>query len=618
MKKLLAVMGGVAIALLAATGYAAPITGPSVPELSGLDTVMTNWTGKYGFQAATLAVVKDNRLVYERGYGYQDKNLTQPILHNARMRLATNSVHLTKRALRQLIADGQLNGSSLVYQVVNLQPWSGSYADSRMQQITIQHLLDETSCLLDHAPSVKDIGQAMGLNRNATLAESIRYLWSQSSTMVPSCTVGTTYSGSHYAMEMAGQIIAKKSNPSLNDADPTAAGVAYGNYIKNNLGQPISADFWQANNLESEAQQNEIWYKSLFNCDPEWNRNWAPNQPQVSCAYAIDFYARPGSGTIISAARDFARYLKTYWHNGVPKPANLSGYSSYVVSYGSLPGTSTITVDQVWSSGTSRSFIVLVNQHNETITPDTSFDEIVSGIENYLNGVTTWPSIDLFFTCQEFTATNANHVTAGRAYTKTTGTWYKTTTWYANGSNNNLGTSGSTSTKLAETSSGYFIKGSCPVAPTVNSINATVNGSSVTISGTAADANSNLSKVEVEFDGNGTWLTASGTTSWSLTKSDLPIGSHTARARAVDTTNLISAPTQPVSFTTVNAPACVTAKNLTHISAGRAHTCTVYYTTHACANGSNQDLGAASTYNNPTTSIKETSPNYWVKVASCS
>jgi hypothetical protein len=39
---------------------------------------------------------------------------------------------------------------------------------------------------------------------------------------------------------------------------------------------------------------------------------------------------------------------------------------------------------------------------------------------------------------------------------------------------------------------------------------------------------------------------------------------------------------------------------------------------HACANGSNEDLGSASTWSNPTTSVRETSPGYWVKVTSCS
>jgi CubicO group peptidase (beta-lactamase class C family) len=394
-----------------------PVTGPYVKELSGLDNLMVNWMDKYGFRAATLAVLKDKKLVYERGYGYQDKNLTTPILHNARMRLASVSLVLTKRALRQLIEDKLLDPEWFVYRVMNLPPWSGTYADESMKAIKIQHLLDDTSCFADGAITAaagtsenpqKVIGQAMALGRNATLAESLKYIWSQSSTMVGgkktspwrSCTVGRDKWGSHFAMEVAAQIIAKtyakSSNQTLNDNDPTVVGKKYGEYIKLKVGAPIEASFFQANNKETEAWPNEIWYKSLFKTDPEWNRNWASGQDPVSAAYGIDFFARPGSGTVVAAGRDFARYLKNYWHNGNPKPANLAGIIWYSRVDGSLPGTSAITVDQVWSTGVSRSFVVLVNMRNETITPDTSHNEITSSIESYLNGVTTWPTIDLF------------------------------------------------------------------------------------------------------------------------------------------------------------------------------------------------------------------------------
>jgi hypothetical protein len=224
------------------------------------------------------------------------------------------------------------------------------------------------------------------------------------------------------------------------------------------------------------------------------------------------------------------------------------------------------------------------------------------------------------FVCSEATDTNANHVTAGRAYTTTTGTFIKTTTWYANGSNDNLGTSGSTSVKLAQTSAGYYTKGSCPAAPsapTIGTPTASVSGTSVTVSGTAADVNNNLSKVELEFDSNGTWIVASGTTSWSLAKSDLPVGTHNVHARATDTTNLVSAISSSVTFTTTNAPVCMTAKNTDHISAGRAHQCGTIYTPQACANGSNNNLGSSSTYAPATSSIQLQSSNYWVKVSSC-
>jgi hypothetical protein len=63
------------------------------------------------------------------------------------------------------------------------------------------------------------------------------------------------------------------------------------------------------------------------------------------------------------------------------------------------------------------------------------------------------------FACTTASATNSTHVTYGRAYKTTSGF---VTTYYANGSNQNLGTSAFTSNMLAQASTGYYIKGNCP------------------------------------------------------------------------------------------------------------------------------------------------------------
>jgi CubicO group peptidase (beta-lactamase class C family) len=397
-KSSIAVIRGVAVlcAVAAVAAQAAPITGSYVPELSGLDGVVTSWASKYGFQAVTVAIVKDKKLVYEKGFGYQDSGLTKEIHPSARMRLASNSILLTRRALRALVAEGKLASNALVYRLLNLTPVGGRYADSRMQQITVQNLIDDKSCLIDKAPTVRSIGDSMNLGRNATLAESIRYMWSQASTIRPSCVVGSTSSLSHYAMEIAAQIIAKTAHPTLDDSSPTAAGYWYGYYVDLHVGAPLGVSFTQANNRASEAWPTEIWYKSLYNCDPEWNRNRTSGQPQVSCAYSVDYFARPGSGTIVASAREMARYFTQYFTNGEVKPANLSGIAWQYVFYGTLPGTTSVTVDQVWPDGSSRTFVVLANQRYEGSAPDSSLDEITQSIMNYLDGVRSWPSNDLF------------------------------------------------------------------------------------------------------------------------------------------------------------------------------------------------------------------------------
>jgi len=71
-------------------------------------------------------------------------------------------------------------------------------------------------------------------------------------------------------------------------------------------------------------------------------------------------------------------------------------------------------------------------------------------------------TVTVEFECKEFTSSNTNHESAGRAYSETTGFWiFATTTWYATGSTSSLGTDGSTTTTLSESSEGYFNNGSC-------------------------------------------------------------------------------------------------------------------------------------------------------------
>lgn len=100
------------------------------------------------------------------------------------------------------------------------------------------------------------------------------------------------------------------------------------------------------------------------------------------------------------------------------------------------------------------------------------------------------------FTCQEYTSTNSAHKTAGRA---TVAYYYY---YYAAGSGQYLGLS-STTTTLAETSPGYFVKGTCPAvdteAPSV-SVTAPAAGSTVSGSVTFSSASSdNVGVVKVVY-----------------------------------------------------------------------------------------------------------------------
>ncbi len=155
--------------------------------------------------------------------------------------------------------------------------------------------------------------------------------------------------------------------------------------------------------------------------------------------------------------------------------------------------------------------------------------------------------------CESFNTSLDQHVAEGRAYTATEttgetcwGTWCwggtTTTTYYGIGSDENLGTIGSTIATLVETSENYFEIGEeCPVTnpPELDSIATSPDGYSATISGTAHDIDGDLEIIQVKIDSNN-WEMASGTSNWSIIIDDLSIGSHAVKARAVDAAGNIS------------------------------------------------------------------------------
>lgn len=152
------------------------------------------------------------------------------------------------------------------------------------------------------------------------------------------------------------------------------------------------------------------------------------------------------------------------------------------------------------------------------------------------------------------------------------------------------------------------------VAPTLSNINVSVSGSDVTITGNASDADSDLSLVQVEFDNSGTWINASGTTSWNVSQTGLTEGNYTVRIRARDSRNQYSAVEQR-NFTIENQQAqCFTATNSTHQSEGRAYACGTF-NMYRCAVGSDTQLG----FSGSTTSLQEepAGSGHWVQVNSC-
>ncbi len=236
------------------------------------------------------------------------------------------------------------------------------------------------------------------------------------------------------------------------------------------------------------------------------------------------------------------------------------GENVTTLAYGNLHKNADDTAnDDYWYtssfSGTSSASPIIVGAaasiqgiaqsvHGETLTPaemrdllattgtvqTTELAKNIGPLPNLENAITELDTI-FNFACTEYTDSNSAHETAGRAYsvTETTGQtcwgtfcWggSTTTTYYAQGSDENLGTSATTVTTLAESTSGVFTQGACPTDPQPPVIESyqieSLSYNQAVITGTASDADNDIDRVVLGL-GAATGIVCEGTTSFTCT-----------------------------------------------------------------------------------------------------
>ena len=121
-----------------------PGSGPIVPELAPLEQAMTNFLVAHRFEAGTLALMRNSKLVFRQGYGWRDTNFTTVIHPDNLFRLASVSKMPTASAIYKLVAAGKITTGTRVYSYLGIPPWGGVLGDSRITNITVQNLLDHS------------------------------------------------------------------------------------------------------------------------------------------------------------------------------------------------------------------------------------------------------------------------------------------------------------------------------------------------------------------------------------------------------------------------------------------------------------------------------------------
>ncbi len=119
------------------------VTGEEVRGFAGIDEVIRAQMVRHDISASSVAITKNGRLVYARGYTWDQADV-EPVLPTSLFRTGSIAKSITSIAIHQLIEDGLLSYDTRVAETLGLEPPPGEPADPWLDLVTVDHLLTHT------------------------------------------------------------------------------------------------------------------------------------------------------------------------------------------------------------------------------------------------------------------------------------------------------------------------------------------------------------------------------------------------------------------------------------------------------------------------------------------
>jgi CubicO group peptidase (beta-lactamase class C family) len=377
-------------------------TGMFVPELSIVDVEVSQFMQTWNLQGGSVAIVKDGRLIYARGFGEADKST--PAMPDNLFRIASLSKPITSMAVMKLIEDGLLQPDALVFgeQGILNNPEYSDINDTRTKLITLRHLLEHTAGWDREVSPIGDpmfnsikIAKERQVEAPANPLSIIQYMLSNPLDFDP----GTKFSYSNIGYCIIGRVIEK------------VTGLPYEDYVYQHILQPLGiSDMHLGKNLYESKHEKEVRYHDIA------SRGLMPSVyeagKRVSFPYGgFNVEAMDAHGGWIASATDLARlmvacdkfstkpdFLQAHTIDMMTTPCKQ--YPGYAMGWfvnnagnwwhtGSLAGSSAM----IARIQEGYSWVVLFNGNPQTHTYFSALDKLVGSA---LRKVQLWPSHDLF------------------------------------------------------------------------------------------------------------------------------------------------------------------------------------------------------------------------------
>ena len=355
-----------------------PANGTLPAELTAFETEILNYMDARSIPAGAFCLIRNGQVHINRSYGHMDQSETVEVQPNALFRVASLSKPITNAAIFELEASGLLQFTDFVFD--RGQPEGGHLSivpfgtpDSRLEDITIQHLLDhkggwDSDISGDPMFKAIEIAGDLGVPSPPGQVNTVRWNMGKSLDHDP----GTTYAYSNFGYLLLGLIIEE------------VTGQDYVSWIQENLFARVGvlpSDVELGRSLVPNRNPREPWYSNPGGSAANVFNPGGPQVPWPDGGW--DLETMEAHGGLIMTAEACARFGDAWWTSGWRRGTDNTGLTWNF--NGSLDGTTAFLSQRngvVWAA--------FFNQRNDASGLD--YFTLRSAIEQVQDGIASWPA----------------------------------------------------------------------------------------------------------------------------------------------------------------------------------------------------------------------------------
>ena len=224
-------------------------------SMQELDSMVRSFMDRWDIVGASVAIAKEEKLIYAKGFGFADKEQLIPVQPRHLFRIASVSKLITATAVMKMQENGELSLEDKVFGPEGILKDSlfPKVRDERIHDITVQNLLEHSSGWTNRQgdPMFMQHHIARKLNRELPLSldDIMDYMVGYRKL---DYAPGKNLDYSNFGYALLGKIIEEKS------------GISYEDYVVSNILNPLGIyDMHLGYSLEKDRFPNEVKYYGL-------------------------------------------------------------------------------------------------------------------------------------------------------------------------------------------------------------------------------------------------------------------------------------------------------------------------------------------------------------------